>query len=43
MGEEAPFDPERYLLANPDVAAAGVDPTTHYLQYGRHERRRLHP
>lgn len=37
------FDPALYLLANPDVAAAGVDPSLHYLQYGRQEKRRLRP
>lgn len=41
--EEQPFDPALYLLANPDVAAAGVDAATHYLQYGRREQRRLRP
>lgn len=35
------FDPQLYLEANPDVAAAGVDPTQHYLQYGKAEGRRL--
>lgn len=33
------FDPEVYLKLNPDLVAAGVDPTTHYLEYGRHEGR----
>lgn len=33
------FDPELYLLLNPDVAAAGVDPAVHYHRHGRHEGR----
>jgi GT2 family glycosyltransferase len=33
------FDPDRYLRMNPDVKAAGQDPVTHYLLYGRHEHR----
>jgi len=33
------FDPDRYLRMNPDVKAAGQDPVTHYLRYGRHEHR----
>jgi hypothetical protein len=37
------FDPEAYLIANPDVAAAGVDPRKHYLTIGRKEGRRLFP
>lgn len=37
------FDPSLYLLANPDVAAAGIDPTTHYLTYGQREKRKLRP
>jgi hypothetical protein len=37
------FDPAAYLAANPDVAAAGVDPLTHYEQFGRAEGRRLRP
>ena len=35
------FDPAAYLAANPDVAAAGVDPVLHYLDFGRYEGRRL--
>jgi SAM-dependent methyltransferase len=35
------FDPVEYLLANPDVALAGVDPAVHYLTHGRAENRRL--
>jgi glycosyltransferase involved in cell wall biosynthesis len=34
------FDSDIYLKLNPDVAAAGVDPTTHYLEHGRDEGRR---
>jgi len=41
--EAEAFDPQLYLLANPDVAAAGVDPTQHYLQHGLGEKRRLRP
>jgi hypothetical protein len=41
--EDHAFDPALYLQANPDVAAAGVDAATHYLQHGRREKRRLRP
>jgi tetratricopeptide (TPR) repeat protein/SAM-dependent methyltransferase len=37
------FDPFLYLGANPDVAAAGVDPVEHFLDRGRIENRRLRP
>jgi hypothetical protein len=37
------FDREFYLRANPDVAAAGVDPLQHYLKYGAAEQRQPHP
>lgn len=33
------FDPEGYLLQNPDVAASGMDPAEHYKQYGQAEGR----
>jgi len=33
------FDHAAYLRANPDVAAAGMDPFAHYEQYGRNEGR----
>jgi hypothetical protein len=33
------FDAQRYLQDNPDVARAGVDAWTHYMQYGRNEGR----
>ena len=33
------FDVDSYLLANPDVLAAGIDPLMHYVQYGREEGR----
>ncbi len=33
------FDANWYLKQYPDVAAAGVDPLRHYLDYGRHEGR----
>lgn len=35
------FDPVMYLAANPDVAAAGIDPKVHYLQFGFREGRKL--
>jgi hypothetical protein len=37
------FDPELYLAANTDVAAAGLDPVHHFLRYGRLEARPLRP
>ncbi|WP_116473342.1 glycosyltransferase [Zobellella maritima] len=37
----ANFDGSAYLLANPDVAAAGMDAWTHYCRYGRAEQRPL--
>ena len=33
------FDTTLYLIHNPDVAAAGIDPLEHYLQFGRAEGR----
>jgi hypothetical protein len=33
------FDPRYYLLANEDVAIAGLDPAEHFLEYGIGERR----
>ncbi|WP_149536908.1 phytanoyl-CoA dioxygenase family protein [Siccirubricoccus phaeus] len=39
----AGFDPQKYLAANPDVAAAGVDAAGHWLSYGWKEGRRLAP
>jgi len=41
--ENETFDPALYLLANPDVAAAGIDPAMHYIQYGRNEKRKMRP
>lgn len=35
----ATFNTSEYLAANPDVAAAGVNPFTHYLQFGAAEGR----
>ena len=35
------FDVDSYLLANPDVLAAGINPLMHYVQYGRREGRAL--
>ncbi len=40
MGLPKGFDPAGYLKANPDVAAAGVDPVEHFLRHGRSEGRR---
>ena len=37
------FDAAAYLLANPDVAAAGVDAAQHHRQFGQREGRRLRP
>ena len=37
------FDDALYLAANPDVAAAGVNASEHYLRHGFGERRRLRP
>lgn len=37
------FDPALYLAANPDVAAAKVNPAQHYLMNGIKERRKLRP
>ena len=37
------FDAEFYLRANPDVAAARMDPLRHYLKYGAAEQRQPHP
>src|SRR5262249_20794529 len=33
------FDVDSYLLANPDVLAARINPLMHYVQYGRGEGR----
>lgn len=38
-GLPSDFDPEAYLLLNPDVRMAGMDPVHHYLQHGRKENR----
>ena len=35
------FSAEDYLRLNPDVAAAGVDPYKHYLEFGIKEKRRV--
>lgn len=37
------WDGAAYLQANPDVAAAGVDPAEHWLRHGRFEGRLLRP
>jgi capsular polysaccharide biosynthesis protein len=39
----AAFDTARYLAANPDVAAAGINPLVHYLRHGRAEGRTAFP
>ena len=39
MNPEPDFDAVYYLANNPDVAAAGVNPLQHYLQYGWKEGR----
>lgn len=38
-GRSHAFDASFYLFTNPDVAASGVDPATHYRECGRHEGR----
>jgi hypothetical protein len=35
----AAFDTLGYLAANPDVAAAGMNPLDHFLQFGLYEGR----
>ena len=37
------FDAEFYLRANPDVAAARMNPLKHYAKYGAAEQRQPHP
>ena len=37
----ASFDTRGYLAANPDVAAAGVNPLDHYLMFGIFEGRTI--
>src|SRR3546814_12233536 len=37
------FSTRRYLRANPDVAAAGMNPLVHYLSFGRGEVRPCFP
>ena len=37
------FDAEFYLRANPDVAAARMDPLRHYIKFGAAEQRQPHP
>ncbi|MGZ3183734.1 MAG: hypothetical protein ACXU8N_14955 [Telluria sp.] len=43
QGDWTGFDPKQYLQANPDVAAAGVNPYEHFLMHGLNEKRRLRP
>ena len=37
------FDPAWYLKNNPDVAAAGVDPLKHFMEFGAKEGRAADP
>lgn len=37
------FDPAFYLMRNPDVAAAGVDPVLHYVMHGADQDRDPNP
>lgn len=37
--EQGNFDEEAYLAANPDVAASGMDPWTHWTMFGANEGR----
>jgi ectoine hydroxylase-related dioxygenase (phytanoyl-CoA dioxygenase family) len=39
--ERRQFDAQDYLRLNPDVAAAGVDPYKHYVEFGFKEKRRV--
>jgi hypothetical protein len=39
QGEDRDFDAVYYLAHNPDVAAAGIDPLTHWVEAGWHEGR----
>ena len=39
IADQNTFNAEYYLAQNPDVAAAGVDPYSHYLQHGFNEGR----
>jgi hypothetical protein len=41
--DEKLFDPAFYLRANPDVAAARMDPSKHYEKHGAAEGRKPHP
>jgi len=41
--DELLFDRDFYLAANPDVAAAGLDPQQHFLLHGLAESRDPHP
>lgn len=40
LAKDENFNAEGYLLVNPDVAAAAVDPHMHFLKFGRAEGRR---
>jgi hypothetical protein len=39
----ADFDPAAYLILNPDVAAAGMDPRQHWMTHGQFEGRSYRP
>lgn len=39
--ERGDFDADWYLTAHPDVAAAGLDPFQHWLEYGKAEGREI--
>lgn len=41
LKEKGLFDAEAYLIANPDVAEAGLDALTHYILHGMDEGRQL--
>lgn len=43
LQESSLFNTHWYLLQNPDVAAAGMEPIHHYLHYGWHEGREPGP
>lgn len=43
LASEGVFNGLSYLAHNPDVAAAGVDPLVHYLEFGFQENRNLGP
>jgi predicted metalloprotease len=40
-GIPSDFDPDVYLLLNPDVSKANMDPYFHYTNHGKFEGRRF--